>query len=295
MLAQGNSISDAKPVAIASRSTSVAERNYSQLDIEAASFDFGLKRFREYLVGSPTIIKVVTDHKPLVPIFNGRRNGSIRTQRIKYNHQDIPFLVEYQKGSLNRVDIMSRQARAMSSLPIDQQREAHELNNLLYMLHATPIVDHISLAEIAQKTDSDPVLSRVRDLVRKGAKAAAKDDNDRIRKFNSILSDLTVTGNGIILKDDRMVLPDALHDTAIQLAHRGSRPGRSGIERRLRYHFFFHDMFEKVKKFVQQCSACSMFVDKKPKSLSPTIRFLDRPGIRLVSICLALCLPQGML
>ena len=80
MLAQGKSIADAKPVAVASRSTSLAEMAYPQLDLEAASLDFGLRRFREYLVGSPTIIKLVTDHKPLVPVFNGRRNGSIRTQ-----------------------------------------------------------------------------------------------------------------------------------------------------------------------------------------------------------------------
>ena len=113
MLAQSKSIADAKPVAVASRSTSLAEMAYPQLDLEAASLDFGLRRFREYLVGSPTIIKVVTDHKPLVPVFNGRRNCSIRTQRIKLKHQDIPVVVEYQKGSLNRADIMSRQAKPL--------------------------------------------------------------------------------------------------------------------------------------------------------------------------------------
>ena len=265
ILAQGSSLSEARPVAIASRSTTAAERNYPQLDIEAASLGFGLKRFREYLVGSPTVIKVITDHKPLVPIFNGRRTGSIRTQRIKLNHQDVPYLVGYQKGSLNQADILSRQAKPFSTLPVEHQKEAHELNNLLYMLHATPIVDHISLAQIAKKTDSDPVLSRVRELVRQGAKTASRDDVDDVRRFNQLLADMTVTGNGIILKDDRMVLPESLHNVAIQLAHRGSHPGQSGIERRLRYHFFFHKMFDKVKQFVRECPACSIFVDKKTK------------------------------
>ena len=265
MLAQGTSISDAKPVAVASRSTNLAESKYPQLDLEAASVDFGLRRFREYLVGSPSIIKVVTDHKPLVPVFNGRRNGSLRTQRIKLKHQDIPYILEFQKGSLNRVDIMSRQSRALSSLTLEEQKETHELNNLLYMLHSTPIVDHISLADISRKTDADPVLSRVRDLVKKGARVASKDDNAKVRKFNPILPDLTVTGNGILLKDDRMVLPDKLQDVAIRLAHKGCHPGRSGIERRLRYHFFFHDMFTKVKNFVLGCADCARFVDKKTK------------------------------
>ena len=41
-LAQGNSIRDAKPVAFASRTTSLAETRYPQLDLEAMSLDFGL-------------------------------------------------------------------------------------------------------------------------------------------------------------------------------------------------------------------------------------------------------------
>ena len=265
MLAQGQSIDNAKPVAIASRSTSLAEKNYPQLDIEAASLDFGLRRFREYLVGSPFIINVVTDHKPLVNIFNGNRNGSIRTQRIKLKHQDIPYIVQYQKGSLNQVDYLSRRARNLSTLPVEQQNEAQELNNLLYTLHSTPIIDHISIKQIAQKTESDAVLKKVRDMVKSGKKPTNKENNEKVKKFIQILPELTVTTNGILLKGERMVLPESLQDTAIQLAHRGSHPGRSGIERRLRYHFFFHSMYEKVKQFIQQCKECSLFVDKKTK------------------------------
>ena len=119
ILAQGPTLAEAKPVALASRTTSISEKGCPQLDLEAVSLDFGLRRFREYVVGSPTLIKVITDHKPLVHIFNGRRTGSIRTRRIKLNHQDIPFIVEYQKGILNQVDYMSRHARSLASLPID--------------------------------------------------------------------------------------------------------------------------------------------------------------------------------
>ena len=90
---------DAKPVAVASRATSKTEQDYPQLDLEGMSVDFGLRRFREYLVGSPLVIKIVTDHKPLVPIFNRRAKGSIRTQRIKLWQQDIPYTLEYIKAS----------------------------------------------------------------------------------------------------------------------------------------------------------------------------------------------------
>ena len=63
-------------------------------------------------------------------------------------------------------------------------------------------------------------------------------------------------------------MPEALRQLAIELlvlAHRGSHPGQSGIERRQRFQFLFHGMFAKVKNFVAQCNTCAIFVDKKTK------------------------------
>ena len=265
MLAQGTSIEEAKPIAIASRTTTPAEGRYPQLDIEALSVDFALRRFREYLVGSPTPITVVTDHKPLFSIFNGRRNGSIMTQRIKLKHQDIPFVVEYQKGKLNQSDYLSRHAKDFSLMPDVQQKEADEFSNLLYTLHTTPVVDHISLARISKQTEMDEVLSKLAEIIRKGSLDVGRNQDARLKKFKPILSELSLTGNGIILKGERMVLPESLQGMAIEFAHRGLHPGRAGIERRLRYHFFFHGMYDKVKNFVEKCEECCLFVDKKTK------------------------------
>ena len=70
MLAQRNDITSTKPVALASRTTSQAESRYLQLDLEAMSIDFGLRRFRDFAVGSPNKITIVPDHKPLCSVFN---------------------------------------------------------------------------------------------------------------------------------------------------------------------------------------------------------------------------------
>ena len=139
-LAQGDSIANAQPVAFASRTTNHAETRYPQLDLEAMSIDFGMRRFRNYILGSPTPVTVVTDHKPLLPVFNGSRPGSIRTERIKMRHQDVRYQVVYQKGSQNRTDYISRHAKPLTKLPLNEKTEATELNNLLYSLHTKPII-----------------------------------------------------------------------------------------------------------------------------------------------------------
>ena len=50
---------------------------------------------------------LLTDHHPLLSIFNGERNGSIRTEHIKLRHQDIRFLLQYKKGIPNPADYLS--------------------------------------------------------------------------------------------------------------------------------------------------------------------------------------------
>ena len=67
------------------------------------------------------------------------------------------------------------------------------------------------------------------------------------------------------MKDDRIILPDSLQEDAIRLAHRGSHPQQCSMERRLRSHFFFHDMRSKVKNYLKSCFLCPTFSEKKTK------------------------------
>ena len=59
-----------RPIAYASRSLSVAEKNYAQLEKEALSLVFGVKKFHQFLYGKN--FQLVTDHKPLTMIFGSK-------------------------------------------------------------------------------------------------------------------------------------------------------------------------------------------------------------------------------
>ena len=263
ILAQGDDINSAKAVAVASRRTSPAEQHYPQIDLEATGVDYGLTRFRNYLIGSPHVTFVVTDHKPLVSIFNGRRKGSVRTERIKFRHQHIDFSVKYQKGSSNQADYLSRHAKPYENISANEKSNANEVNKLLYTLHTTPIMDHVGLSTIAEETSKDPILSKLRDILKRSQTWIPKEAPEGLRRFSKMMTELTVTGNGIILKSDRIVLPESLHQTVIELAHRGSHPAQSSMERRLRTHFFFPNMDSKVRTFLSTCLLCNSFTEKK--------------------------------
>ena len=106
-------------------------------------------------------------------------------------------------------------------------------------------------------------MKQLREIIEKGKRWIPKTSDKRLKKFENIIPEITLTNNGILLKSERVILPENLQQKAIELAYRGSHPGQSGIARRLRYHFFFHNMQEKVSAFVNNCRDCAVFTNKK--------------------------------
>ena len=148
-------------------------------------------------------------------------------------------------------------------LDASEQSESEDLNNLLHILHTTPIMDHTGIAAIAKAINNNENLEQLRDIVTKVQTWIPKTAKKELLHFKQILPEITVTGNGILLKDERIILPDNLQNQAIQLAHLGNHSGRSGLERRLRSHFFFFDLNKKAKQLVEHCSDCQIFTNKK--------------------------------
>ena len=216
ILHQGKNFENLKLVAIVSRCTNKAEKNYAQIDLEAMAIDFAACRFHLYLVGSPNDTVIITDHSPLMNIFNGKHSGSIRTERIKLRHQDIRFRVNYQKGQYNPADYLSQHALSWDLLTKFEKKESDDLANLLYTLHVTPVIDAISIKEIAKHTTKDPVLNELKGLIKSGKNYIPK-NKPCLNPYHEILSEITYVADGTLLKQDKIILPETLYKKQLNL------------------------------------------------------------------------------
>ena len=95
ILTQGDNYQGAKPIVIASQTTSQSEKKVLPTDLETTAIKFALQHFRNYIVGAPNV-EIIADYKPLCPIFDTQRQGSTITDRIKLCHQDINYQIIYQ-------------------------------------------------------------------------------------------------------------------------------------------------------------------------------------------------------
>ena len=153
-----------RPIAFASRTLSAAERNYSQLEKEALSIIFGVKKFYQYLYGHSFVL--VTDHKPLTTIL-GPNTGiptlaAARLQRWALLLSAYSYSIEYRKTDLHA------NADGLSRLPVQDvsQKNEMDIDSLFSIVQMSGLP--LSHNKLKSATQSDPVLCKVLEFTRKG-------------------------------------------------------------------------------------------------------------------------------
>ena len=257
ILFQHTNDKDYRPVAYSSRSLSEVEQRYSQLEKECLAILHGCEKFRMYLVGDK--FEVLTDHKPLVYLFNNPRSTiPLRIERWSLRLQTYNFSIKHIRGDLNPADYCSRHTSTDHQSIVCSVTETY-VNWVA--AHAAPVA--VTLDEIRSCTKTDSTLQTVANMIKTNKWFTLNDTTPfkncnvkELKIYRQIASELTVNHDqSLIFRSNRIVIPYSLRNRLVHIAHEGHL-GICKTKSMMRDKIYFPGMDTLTETILKNCLAC---------------------------------------
>ena len=226
-----------------SRSLTDVEKRYGQIERESLAIQYGCLRNEIYLLGRD--FDVITDHKPLVTLYNNpRRPGPFRVERMRLKLQGFSFKVVYRTGKLNPADYTSRHPLPLSQCSREELKVSAELEAHVNWVVTNDVPPSLKLKEIRTATHCDPVLHDLCYAVKN--KQALNEI--KFKQYKNVAEELSVV-KGVLLRGDKIVIPTSLQNKVVKIAHEGHQ-GLVKTKQFLRSRVWFPKMDERVSAIV---------------------------------------------
>ena len=256
-------------VQFASRALSAVEQRYSQTERKALAITWACEHFHIYIFGAP--FTVFTDHKPLTSIFNNTRSQlSARIERWVLRTQPYDMTVIYRPGHDNPADYFSRHPTHLP--PSDREQKIAE--EYINYIRSTSTPKAMTIDEVATETAKDKTLTTVIQAILTNKWHGVEDGINKatFHTLHANRAELSLAHkDSIILKGHRIVLPEALQNRAVKIAH----AGHQGIVKTmalLREKVWFKNMQPLVEENIKNCYTCQISTHKptrEPLQMSP--------------------------
>ena len=162
-------------------------------------------------------------------------------------------------------------ADALSRLPVGpgQEHDARESTEYACSIASKAIPATYTLQEVEQVSAKDPTLQLVR-------QAITSEDWSRLSgtMYKALSEELWVLGE-LVLRGNRIVMPESLWKHTIALAHEGHQ-GMTHTKARLREKVWWPNMDKQVEQFVKACHPCQLV---RPISKTKPIRSTTLPEV----------------
>ncbi|XP_062557693.1 uncharacterized protein K02A2.6-like [Armigeres subalbatus] len=239
VLTQRNGEQTSRIISFASKGLTKTEGVYPQTQREALA-----------------VFTIFTDHKTLEYIYGGKhqqgKRACSRAEGWALRLQPYDFCVKHIPGTSNISDVLSRlsvKAETTTDIPFDEATEHY-----LCAIGDGPAA--ISLQQIKDETIRDEVLQAV-------SKALQSHEwSPGLISYQAFSNELGII-DGIIVRDERIILPSSLRRRALVIAHRG-HPGIVTMRRNLREKVWWPYMDRDVREYTQECAGCAAVSSQCP-------------------------------
>ncbi|RUS87372.1 hypothetical protein EGW08_004826 [Elysia chlorotica] len=258
-----------RPIAYASRTRTKAERNCSQVDKEALSIVWGVKKFFNYVCGCH--FTIITDHQPLKYIFNPSSGipakSAARQQRYAAFLSGFDYSIEYRNSK--------RKADSFSRLPLPTtEKDDSDMETMFYteVLEALPV----SSATISKASRNDSVLSKAIYFTKHGWPT---NSSDELRPFLHRKQELSVHQD-CLLWGTRVIVPQKLQQQVLHQLHDGHL-GIVKMKNMARGYFWWPGLDKDIEVMAKQCSGCMLAQPDPQQSPLHPWTFPDKPWHRI--------------
>ena len=198
---------ESRPGCYARRTLSSVESLCSQTEKEALALVWACERLHLYLHGL-TQFDLVTDHQALQVIYSTTFKQSARIERWVLRLQPYNYRVFYIPSRRNIADALSR----LTALPSSNQ-SLHD-DEHIRMVAQTAVPAALSIEEVEKTASTDKELQIVSQCLADGIWKVDP------KSYLLVRNELTFIGH-VILPGQRLVIPTALRNRVLELAHEG--------------------------------------------------------------------------
>jgi hypothetical protein len=243
-----------RPIAHASKTLTPAEKNYSQIEKEALSIIYGVKKFNQYLIGRR--FELFTDHQPLLTIFNPTKGIPISTanrlQRWALCLMGYTYIIRY-KPTLSHANV-----DALSRLPAGPDHTfVDKVSCQINLLQSETMEDWpVKASELKQATEHDDCLRKVKEFTEtQWPLSFPNKGSPELLPYYNNRHCLSIV-NGCLLKDTQVIIPPQLRRRVLQMLHR-AHLGTVKMKQLARSQCWWPHLDRDIVQITRSCSTCA--------------------------------------
>lgn len=246
---------ESRVVSCASKSLTDTEKRYCQTEKEALAIVWSVERFQAYLYGST--FNILTDCKALEFLFTDRSRPCARIERWVLRLQAFDYRVVHISGDKNIADVLSR-LTSLPAVPFDCNEELLIKN--IALSSATSAA--LKWDDLVRESQEDVEIQQVFECLERGI------SHELPLQFRVVANELCRCED-ILLRTDRIVIPQSLRERVLQIAHEG-HIGIRMMKLHLRDSVWWPKMDAAVESFVKRCRGCILV--SAPEPPEPMVR-----------------------
>ena len=282
-------------VLVGSRFTHGAEARYAPVEGEALAVVDALNKARHFTLGCMDLT-VAVDHRPLLKVLGDRsldeipnprlRNLKEKSLRFRFRVVHIPGVRNVAADALSRHPTSAAETPSLPddvaatfSTPLDAtlppplpsflsaisipEMDADDTPcSLSCASTALELIKSITWDSVRAATSSDPDMCTLHDYIRDGFPTTAAEMPPAVRPYHRHRDKLSEY-DGVLLYDDRVVIPPSLRDSTLQALH-AAHQGVSMMDSRAQSSFFWPSMSKAIEETRARCATCNRMAPSQP-------------------------------